>query len=48
MLEQYYNKHYIVTSEYGAITDAWSDGPHHNGYTEQEAKTIRIEKEISA
>lgn len=23
-----YNRHYILTSQHGTITDAWSDGPH--------------------
>lgn len=28
MNEEFYNKHYISTRPDGAITDAWSDGPH--------------------
>lgn len=28
MNEDFYNKHYIITLADGAITDAWSDGPH--------------------
>ena len=27
-IEQFYNRHYITTRPDGAITDAWSDGPH--------------------
>lgn len=29
MNELIYNRHYITTRSDGAITDAWSDGPHH-------------------
>lgn len=28
MDEEFYNRHYITTRPDGAITDAWSDGPH--------------------
>lgn len=28
MNEEFCNKHYIITRSDGAITDAWSDGPH--------------------
>ena len=28
MTEEFYNRHYITTRPDGAITDAWSDGPH--------------------
>ena len=28
MDEKFYNQHYITTRSDGAITDAWSDGPH--------------------
>lgn len=28
MEERFYNRHYITTRSDGAITDAWSDGPH--------------------
>lgn len=27
-MEEFYNKHYITIRSDGAITDAWSDGPH--------------------
>ena len=27
-MQNYYNKHYIAVRPDGAITDAWSDGPH--------------------
>ena len=30
----FYNRHYIKTREDGAITDAWSDGPHRDKSTE--------------
>lgn len=26
--EEFFNRHYIITRSDGAITDAWSDGPH--------------------
>ena len=28
MCMDFYNRHYIITRPDGAITDAWSDGPH--------------------
>ena len=28
MYKEFYNRHYIITRADGAITDAWSDGPH--------------------
>lgn len=28
MHEEIYNKHYVTIGQDGAITDAWSDGPH--------------------
>lgn len=28
MNEEFYNRHYITIRSDGAITDAWSDGPH--------------------
>lgn len=28
MNEEFYNHHYIITRSDGAVTDAWSDGPH--------------------
>lgn len=28
MNDKFYNRHYITTRPDGAITDAWSDGPH--------------------
>lgn len=28
MNKEYYNRHYITIRSDGAITDAWSDGPH--------------------
>lgn len=28
MNEEFYDRHYITTRPDGAITDAWSDGPH--------------------
>ena len=28
MNEEFYNRHYITVRPNGAITDAWSDGPH--------------------
>lgn len=34
MNEEFYNHHYIATRPDGAITDAWSDGPHRNKSTE--------------
>ena len=30
MNTDFYNKHYIITRDDGAITDAWSDGPRSN------------------
>lgn len=28
MNEEFFNRHYIIIRSDGAITDAWSDGPH--------------------
>lgn len=27
-MDEFYNKHYIITDASGRITDGWSDGPH--------------------